>query len=134
PRTTGLTPTKRHPSTICRNTDGVDTCRVWFFGNSRSVAISPADTRYARELTQSATCEAPTGLPERAAEIVSTTPETTANSAAATGAVPYVTRRLSWFASSSRSLGTMLGTVASLAGTQNRLAHSISSVATISHW
>ena len=45
-----------------------------------------------------------------------------ANSAAATGAVPYVVKRLSWLAASSRSRGTRLGTVASLAGIQNRLA------------
>ncbi len=49
---------------------------------------------------------------------------------AATGAVPYVAIRLSWFAASSRCRGTRLGIVASLAGSQNRPTHSISSVAT----
>jgi hypothetical protein len=60
--------------------------------------------------------------------------DSTANNSAAIGAVPYVTRRLSWLASSSRSLGTRFGTVASLAGTQKRLTHSTRNVAMITHW
>ena len=53
--------------------------------------------------------------------------------AAATGAEPYVVKRLSWLAASSRSRGTRFGIVASLAGIQNRLATSIRNVATNSH-
>ena len=41
------------------------------------------------------------------------------NTSPAIGAVPYVVSRLSWLACSSRSGGTRLGTVASLAGVQN---------------
>jgi hypothetical protein len=52
---------------------------------------------------------------------------------AATGAVPYATARDSWLAASRRERGTRLGTVASLAGVQNRPTTSISSVATKSH-
>src|SRR5580704_10448708 len=46
-----------------------------------------------------------------------------ANSNPATGAVPYVVNRLSWFACSSLSVGTRFGTDASLAGVQNSDAH-----------
>ena len=53
-----------------------------------------------------------------------------ANSAAATGAEPYVVNRLSWLAVSSRSRGTRLGTVASLAGIHIRLQTSMRNVAT----
>jgi hypothetical protein len=53
-----------------------------------------------------------------------------AKTTAATGAEPYVVNRLSWLAASSRSRGTRLGTVASLAGIQTRLATSMRKVAT----
>jgi hypothetical protein len=65
--------------------------------------------------------------------VTSPTSDSAANSTAAIGAVPYVTIRLSWLADSSCSLGTRLGTVASLAGTQKRLTHSTSSVAMMIH-
>ena len=53
--------------------------------------------------------------------------------AAATGVMPYVVTRLTWFADSNWSRRTRLGTVASFAGIQNRLAHSIRNDATSSH-
>ena len=53
--------------------------------------------------------------------------------AASTGVIPYVVTRLTWLAASSWSRRTRLGTDASLAGIQNRLAHSIRNDATNSH-
>ncbi len=47
--------------------------------------------------------------------------------AAPSGAEPYVVIRLSVFAAASRRAGTRFGTLASLAGFQNRLTHSIRS-------
>src|SRR3712207_8095974 len=52
------------------------------------------------------------------------------NRAAAGTAEPYVVARLSWLAASSRSGGTRLGTVASLAGPHTRLTTSTSTVTT----
>ena len=54
-------------------------------------------------------------------------------SAAATGVIPYVVTRLTWFADSNWSLRTRLGTEASFAGIQNRPTHSTRKVATNSH-
>jgi hypothetical protein len=48
-----------------------------------------------------------------------------AKTAAATGAEPYVAMRVSWLAPSSCSRGTRFGTDASLAGIQNRLTVSM---------
>ena len=48
---------------------------------------------------------------------------------AASGAVPYAAKRLTWFAFSRRFLGTRLGTVASFAGLQKSDTHSIKTVA-----
>ena len=47
------------------------------------------------------------------------TRDNTANTPAASGAVPYVMSWLSWLARSSFSLGTRLGTLAEAAGFQN---------------
>src|ERR1017187_7425860 len=54
--------------------------------------------------------------------IPSLTSASTLNRPAASGAVPYVVSRLSWFARSSLSLGTRLGMDAAVAGFQNWLA------------
>src|SRR5215469_11540437 len=51
--------------------------------------------------------------------IPSLTRASTLNTPAASGAVPYVDRMLSWLARSSLSLGTRLGTDAEVAGLQN---------------
>ena len=46
------------------------------------------------------------------------------NKIAAIGAVPYAAKSETWLALSSRSLPTKFGTVASLAGDQNKVMHS----------
>src|SRR5208337_2869824 len=60
----------------------------------------------------------------------SLTRASTLNRPAASGAVPYVVSRLSWFARSSLSLGTRLGMDAAVAGFQNWLATPARNLAT----
>ena len=62
--------------------------------------------------------------------IPSLTSASTLNRPAASGAVPYVVSRLSWFARSSLSLGTRLGMDAAVAGFQNWLATPARNLAT----
>src|SRR5450755_4983664 len=63
--------------------------------------------------------------------IPSLTSASTLNRPAASGAVPYVVSRLSWFARSSLSLGTRLGMDAAVAGFQNWLAMPARNLATM---
>ena len=62
--------------------------------------------------------------------IPSLTSASTLNRPAASGAVPYVVSRLSWFARSSLSLGTRFGMDAEVAGFQNWLATPARNLAT----
>ena len=62
--------------------------------------------------------------------IPSLTSASTLNRPAASGAVPYVVSRLSWFARSSLSLGTRFGMDAAVAGFQNWLATPARNLAT----
>ena len=62
--------------------------------------------------------------------IPSLTRASTLNTPAASGAVPYVLRMLSWLARSSLSLGTRLGMDAEVAGAQNWVAMPARNLAT----
>ncbi len=133
PRTSRVRPTYVQPSTRVRHTLG---CFSPSAGAGRAgIAVSrrmvTALTRKVAALTYSARSTAAicgTGLSRM--PVSSARP---AKIAAATGAEPYVVKRLSWLAVSSRSRGTRFGTVASLAGIQIRLATSMRNVATNSH-
>ena len=95
-------------------------------------AIETPEMKNVSALTQSATVSASRSNGTRLSSADANS-ESSANSAAAIGAEPYVPSRFSWLAASSRCRGTRFGIVASLAGIQNRLAASMHTVATMSH-